>query len=152
MDFSKWPILGLFFFSIITSLSASDVVDIKTTPQFIQETKVIEEVEYGDLDVFEMNMSVYESGGMKLKLLCSFNTFYEYPESMIVLTADRIHRGTFFKLDDHDCLKLFNFFKKGFEYVSEEAPLEIRLNWQTYQVEKIKWSQELAPAQLSQME
>ena len=53
-----------------------------------------------------------DSGDLHFQLICSFNSFYDFDKSLLILTHYSPLRGKKFKMDDHVCLELFNFMKK----------------------------------------
>ena len=46
-------------------------------------------------------------------------------------------------MDDQACLELFNFMKNRFEYISEENPLEVELDYKKSEVKKVRWKTDL---------
>lgn len=98
-------------------------------------------VSYDELDIFSLKIPIEKSGGRDLKLLCSFNPFYESLQSTVVFTHDSIYRGIRFSMDENSCLKFFNFLKGNFEIVNHENPILITLDLDSMEVKSIGWKE-----------
>lgn len=135
----------LSFLSLSPSARANSVVDLDIPLSNTIVTKTITRAIIQEFDVIRMDMSVYESRDLHFQLICSFNTFYDYEESHLILTHYSPFRGLKFKLGESDCLKVFNFMKKRFEYINDETPLEVVLDYKKMEVQKIRWKTDLYP-------
>ncbi len=101
--------------------------------------KSIVSAEFIEFDLIRLDMPVAQSNDLHFELICSFNPFYDYDRSYIFLTHSTIYRAQKFELKDQDCLELFNFMKKRFEYISEESPIEIELDYKLNKVKSVRW-------------
>lgn len=137
---------GILYFQVLflwsfTTIANESVLKIQFE-KILTDEKLIERVEMDGLDVFNFVMPAEVSGGMELKLVCSFNPFYDWRESHMVLTPDTLYRGRKFLISDIDCLHLTKFLKASFEQVSREAPMRITLNYLKGVVEKVQWHED----------
>lgn len=119
-------------------LHAQSVVELDVKPSVDKVKLDIVRVTYDELDIFSLSQPILQKGGREFKLLCSFNPFYENRQSGLYHTADTIYRGDQFTFSDQDCLKVFNFFKKYFEYVSKDNPISITLDLNKRTVESFR--------------
>ena len=105
--------------------------------------KSIVSAHFEEFDVIHLEMSVMDSGDLHFQLICSFNSFYDFDKSLLILTHNSPLRGRKFIMDDQACLELFNFMKNRFEYISEENPLEVELDYKKSEVKKVRWKTDL---------
>ncbi len=135
--------LSVFLSFLSFSTFASSVIDLDRGHIAKSIKRTVNKAVIQEFDVVRMDMSPFESGDLHFQLICSFNTFYDYEESYLFLTHYSPFRGMKFKLTEHDCLDLFNFMKQKFEYISEEHPLEIELDFEKKEVKKVRWKSDL---------
>ena len=130
--------LAIIFTLLHVQVFASSVLDLKV-PNYQRDLQLkVVGVQHDDLDIFDLEVDVYQSEDRELKLLCSFNPFYEYQKSSLIRTNKGIYNGAHFRLSDTDCLSLFNFFKAHHEHVTKDTPLEVVLDREEMKVLKIK--------------
>jgi hypothetical protein len=134
-------LLVLAFLFSLTQIQATEV-NLNLFPNG-GDTKVdVVNVVYDELDIFVLQMPIEKRGGRDLKLLCSFNPFYETQKSVLVLSHDNMYRGVRFFMDDQSCLKLFSFLKANYEVVNKDNPIQITFNLDKMEVETIGWKNE----------
>lgn len=83
-------------------------------------------MEWDSLDV----VNLYTADGRSQELICSFNPWYGETRSRLEYKNQYKIRVAQFSLDDHACLKLFNFAKIAFEGVNEKHPIVIQIDTQ----------------------
>jgi hypothetical protein len=114
-------------------------INLKLFPDGGESKVLINEVIYDELDIFVLKIPIEKQTGRDLKLLCSFNPFYEAFKSALVFTHDNMYRGVRFFMDDKSCLKLFSFLKANHEVINEDNPIQITFDLDKMEVEKIGW-------------
>lgn len=83
-------------------------------------------MEWDSLDI----INLYSRDGRAQELICSFNPWYGDTRSRLEYKNQYNIRVAQFSLDDHACLKLFNFAKIAFEGVNEKNPIVIEVDTQ----------------------
>lgn len=129
----------LIFFAIFHTPIKATEVNLNLFPEGGESKVLVNEVVYDELDIFVLKMPIEKRAGRDLKLLCSFNPFYEAFKSALVLSHDNLYRGVRFFMDDKSCLKLFSFLKANHEVINAENPIQITFDLDKMEVEKIGW-------------
>ncbi len=83
-------------------------------------------MEWDSLDI----INLYTHDGRAQELICSFNPWYGDTRSRIEYKNQYKIRVAQFALDDHACLKLFNFAKIAFEGVNDKNPIIVEIDTQ----------------------
>ncbi len=81
-------------------------------------------MEWDTLDV----ILLYSPDGRAQELICSFNPWYGENRSRLEYKNQYKIRVAQFSLDDHACLKLFNFAKIAFEGVNSDNPIVLSVD------------------------
>lgn len=140
-------LLVLFFLLSLTQVHSTEV-HLGLFPNGGKTKVDVENVVYDELDIFVLQMPIEKREGRDLKLLCSFNPFYETQKSVLVLSHDNMYRGVRFFMDDKACLKLFSFLKGNYEVINKQNPIQITFDLDKMEVERIGWKNEsLGPKQ-----